>query len=201
MASTVSFDESGNIGSLDRYFVISAMIYKRTSDIYKAFVTLDELKRKRKTKKKQSVPEIKFSNSYSDERMAILKSLSHCSISIVYVAIDKEKSKIYRDVRNCNLYKAAVKEILSIVGQILPAYGVNLIFDENLCISSKELSEIVADTITDKKINSVKKVNSCFDKAIQLTDFISGSIREKYEHQNEEYVIQIMQKISIAHET
>ena len=51
------------------------------------------------------------------------------------------------------------------------------------------------------KINSIKKVNSRFDKAVQLTDFISGSIREKYEHHNEEYIDQIIQKISIAHET
>ena len=141
MASTVSFDESGNIGSLDRYFVFSAMIYKRTSDVNKAFKTLDELKRNRKRRDNHPATEVKFSNSYPDERMVVLKSLSQCPIFIVYVVIDKEKSKTYHDLRNCYLYKAALKELISDVGINLPTNEVNLIFDENLCVTAKELEK------------------------------------------------------------
>ena len=68
ITSTVSLDESGNVGSQDRYFVMSALIVKRTSDLNKPFKLLDEI-RKRKTKKKGSSFEVKFSHSYTDEKM------------------------------------------------------------------------------------------------------------------------------------
>lgn len=51
MTSTVSLDESGNVGSQGRYFVISALIVKRTSDLNKSFKILDMMRKKRGRKK------------------------------------------------------------------------------------------------------------------------------------------------------
>lgn len=45
MTATVSIDESGNLGSVDRYFVMSALIFKRTSDVIKAFRILDKMEK------------------------------------------------------------------------------------------------------------------------------------------------------------
>ena len=118
MTSTVSLDESGNVGSQGRYFVIAALIVKRTSDLNKSFKILDEMRKKRGSKK-NSDPEVKFSNSYPDERLRVLSSLSESSLSIVYVVIDKKKSKLYSNTHNCDLYKAAINEILPLVGKAL----------------------------------------------------------------------------------
>jgi len=200
MTSTVSLDESGNVGSQGRYFVIAALIVKRTSDLNKSFKILDEMRKKRGSKK-NSDPEVKFSNSYPDERLRVLSSLSESSLSIVYVVIDKKKSKLYSNTHNCDLYKAAINEILPLVGKALITNDVILNFDENLCISMKDLIEVVNDKIQDRNVKSVKKVKSFADKAVQLADFIAGSVREKYENDNDEYLIAIEEKISIAHET
>ncbi|MBE6521606.1 MAG: DUF3800 domain-containing protein [Thermoplasmata archaeon] len=200
MTSTVSLDESGNVGSQDRYFVMSALIVKRTSDLNKPFKLLDEI-RKRKTKKKGSSFEVKFSHSYTDEKMEILNALSSSSVSIVFIVIDKKKSKLYSDVRNCDLYRASIREILPLIDKTVLTKDVNLNFDENLCISMKKLTEMVKDNLSNHNVKSVRKVNSSSDKAVQLADFVSGSIREKYEHGNDEFLAIIKDKISIAHET
>ncbi len=52
-----------------------------------------------------------------------------------------------------------------------------------------------------RNVKSVKKVRSFADKAVQLADFISGSVREKYEKDDEQYITVIEEKISIAYET
>ena len=200
MTSTVSLDESGNVGSQGRYFVLSALIVKRTNDLNKSFKVLDEMRKKRRNTK-GSDPEVKFSNSYPDERIKVLQSLSESSASIVYVVIDKKKSKLYSNTHNCDLYKAAIKEILPLVGKALMTNDVALNFDENLCISMKDLIESVNSNLQNCNVKSVKKVRSFADKAVQLADFISGSVREKYEHDDDQYITVIEEKISIAHET
>lgn len=78
---------------------------------------------------------------------------------------------------------------------------VALNFDENLCISMKDLIEIVNNMLQGRNVKSVKKVRSFADKAVQLADFIAGSVREKYENGVNEYIAVIEEKISIAHET
>ncbi len=200
MTSTVSLDESGNVGSQGRYFVISALIVKRTSDLNKAFKILNEMRKKRGGKKDTN-PEVKFSNSYPDERLRVLGSLSESPVSIVYVVIDKKRSELYSNTHNCDLYKAAIKEVLPLVGKALKTNDVALNFDENLCISMKDLIKAVNDKLQDRNVKSVKKVRSFADKSVQLVDFVSGSIREKYEYDNDEYISVIKEKISIAHET
>ena len=200
MTSTVSLDESGNVGSQGRYFVLSALIVKRTNELNKSFKVLDEMRKKRRNTK-GSDPEVKFSNSYPDERIKVLQSLSESSASIVYVVIDKKKSKLYSNTHNCDLYKAAIKEILPLVGKALMTNDVALNFDENLCISMKDLIESVNSNLQNCNVKSVKKVRSFADKAVQLADFISGSVREKYEHDDDQYITVIEEKISIAHET
>ena len=200
MTSTVLFDESGNVGSQGRYFVLSALIVKRTSDLSKSFKILDEMRKKRGSTK-GSDPEVKFSNSYPDERIRVLQSLSESPVSIVYVVIDKKKSKLYSNTRNCDLYKAAVREILPLVGKASITNDVALNFDENLCISMKDLIDTVNKNLQNRNVVSVKKVRSFADKAVQLADFISGSVREKYENDDEQYMTIIEEKVSIAHET
>ncbi len=201
MTTTVSIDESGNLGSLDRYFIMSALIFKRTSDVAKAFKILDEMKKKRIRDSDNLQKEMKFSNSYPDERTTILKAISQCSVSIVFVSVDKLKSNKYRNFRNCNLYKSTVKEILELVARVLMSNEANLLLDENLCINNKELLEITSCFTNYSGKNAVKKVNSTFNKAVQLADFVSGSVREKYEHNNDCYYNLISEKVSIAHET
>jgi hypothetical protein len=200
MTSTVSLDESGNVGSQDRYFVLAALIAKRTNDLNKSFKILDEMRKKRSSAK-GSDHEVKFRNSYPDERIRVLQSLSESSVSIVYVAIDKKKSKLYSNTHNCDLYKAAIKEILPLIGKALTTNDVVLNFDENLCISMKDLIDTVNKNLQKRNVKSVKKVRSFADKAVQLADFISGSVREKYENGDEQYITVIEEKISIAHET
>ena len=200
MTSTVSLDESGNVGSQGRYFVLAALIVKRTNDLNKSFKILDEMRKKRGSTK-GSDPEVKFSNSYPDERIRVLRSLSDSSVSIVYVVIDKKKSRLYSNTHNCDLYKAAIMEILPLVGKALTTNDVVLNFDENLCISMNDLIEAVNNNLQNRNVKSVKKVRSFADKAVQLADFISGSVREKYENDNEQYIAVIKEKISIAHET
>ncbi len=200
MASTVSLDESGNLGSQDRFFVMSALIVRRTRDLSRAFKVLDEMKTSRRSKKDTAV-EVKFSNSYPHERMRILKSLSDSPISIVYVVIDKNESRVYKNVRNCDLYKAAVKEILPLIEKASMTKDVSINFDENRCIDMRSLLELVTEGVSNLNVKSVRKVNSSSDKAVQLADFISGSIREKYEHGNDGYMALVEGRISIAHET
>ncbi len=200
MASTVSLDESGNLGSQDRFFVMSALIVRRTRDLSRAFKVLDEMKTSRRSKKDTAV-EVKFSNSYPHERMKILKSLSDSPISIVYVVIDKNESRVYKNVRNCDLYKAAVKEILPLIEKASMTKDVSINFDENRCIDMRSLLELVTEGVSNLNVKSVRKVNSSSDKAVQLADFISGSIREKYEHGNDGYTALVEGRISIAHET
>ncbi|MBE6521193.1 MAG: DUF3800 domain-containing protein [Thermoplasmata archaeon] len=200
MTSTVSLDESGNLGSQDRFFVMSALIVRRTRDLSRAFKVLDEMKTSRRSKKDTAV-EVKFSNSYPHERMKILKSLSDSPISIVYVVIDKNESRVYKNVRNCDLYKAAVKEILPLIEKASMTKDVSINFDENRCIDMRSLLELVTEGVSNLNVKSVRKVNSSSDKAVQLADFISGSIREKYEHGNDGYTTLVEGRISIAHET
>ena len=176
------------------------MIVKRPKDLNKSFKILDEMRKKR-SRTKDSDVEVKFSNSYPDERIRVLQSLSGSSVSIVYVVIDKRKSKLYGNTHNCDLYKAAIKEILPLIGKTLMTNDVALNFDENLCISMKELIEAVNENLQNRNIKSVKKVRSFADKAVQLADFISGSVREKYENNDEQYITVIEEKIPIAHET
>ena len=159
MTSTVSLDESGNVGSQGRYFVLSALIVKRTNELNKSFKILDE-RRKKRGSIRGSDPEVKFSNSYPDERIRVLQSVSESSVSIVYVVIDKKKSKLYSNTHNCDLYKAAIREILPLVGKALTTNDVALNFDENLCISMKDLIDTVNNNLQNRNVKSVKKVRS-----------------------------------------
>lgn len=179
---------------------MSALIVKRTDDLNRSFKILDRM-RCRRGRRKGSEVEVKFSNSYPDERAEVLKSLSESPISVVYVVIDKKKSNLYRNMHNCDLYKAAVNELLLLVGKALETNDVVLNFDENLCISMKDLTEVVNERLQNRNIKSVKKVRSSSDKAVQLADFIAGSVRDRYENDNDEYISIIKEKISIAHET
>jgi hypothetical protein len=72
--------------------VLATLIVKSPKDLNKSFKILDEMKKKR-SRTKDSDVEVKFSNSYPDERIRVLQSLSGSSVSIVYVVIDKKKSK------------------------------------------------------------------------------------------------------------
>ena len=99
------------------------------------------------------------------------------------------------------LDKAAIKEILPMVGKALTANDVALNFDENLCISMKDLIDVVNSNLQNRNVKSVRKVRSFADKAVQFADFISGSVREKYENNDEQYITVIEEKISVAHET
>ena len=75
------------------------------------------------------------------------------------------------------------------------------VLDENNLIHPDELLSLTKELIPNGNVLNAKKVRSFANKGVQLADFISGAIRDKYEHDDGRYIEAISEKISLAHET
>ncbi|WII07794.1 DUF3800 domain-containing protein [Methanomassiliicoccales archaeon LGM-RCC1] len=120
-------------------------------------------------------------------------------MNIVYVCIDKD-SDGYMDVRGKRLYKEAVRLLMPLVNDALETRDVIFHFDQNLGVSIGDLSEIAKQGLEGRNIKAVKKVQSHDNKCVQLADFVAGSIRSKYESNEDSYYELIAKKVSFAHE-
>jgi hypothetical protein len=199
MASKVEIDESGNMGSQDRYFIMSAIVVRRFDNLRPAIKELEELKRRQSQKK--NILEIKYSHAHHDERLRVLESLNACDVDIVYVVIDKKGPGLYSNLRGKQLYLNAVKELLPLVQKVLRTKDVDLEFDETLAVRADELLSLSRELMPRCNVQSAKKVRSFANRGVQLADFVSGAIRDKYEHGEDAYFDEVYEKISLAHET
>ena len=199
MTTRVEIDESGNLGSEDRFFIMSAIVTRRFDNLSPAIKVLDEIKRKQSPK--GNIMEIKYSRLHPDERLLVLKALNECDMDVVYVVIDKERSEMYSDYRGRKLYIATVKELLPLINRVLKTKDVELDFDENNLIHPDELLSLTKELIPNGNVLNAKKVRSFANKGVQLADFVSGAVRDKYEHDDGKYIEAISEKISLAHET
>jgi len=127
--------------------------------------------------------------------------MNGCNIEIVYVVVDKEKSKSYSNLRGRKLYIAAVKEILPLIEDVLKTKDVDLESDENLLVQVDELEKMSRELMPESNVLSAKKVRSFANRGVQLADFVSGAVRDKYEHGDDFYFEVISERISLAHET
>jgi len=199
MTSKVEIDESGNLGSKDRYFVLSAIVTRRFDNLRPAIKVLDQIKKKQSSKK--DIMEVKYTRLHQDEKLRVLRALNGCNINIVYVVVDKEKSRLYSNLRGRKLYIAAVKEILPLIEDVLKTKDVDLEFDENLLVQVDELEKMSRELMPESNVLSAKKVRSFANRGVQLADFVSGAVRDKYEHGDDFYFEVISERISLAHET
>ena len=197
MTSIVAIDESGNLGSEDRYFIMSAVIARRVRDLKPAFKEIDEVRNRRKNPKTEC--EIKFYTSYADEKVRILKAMVLCPMSIAYVCIDKE-SEQYERIRGKALYRSAVNLIMPLVNNALQTRDVTLHYDQNLSVNLRELTEMTIAGLSKCNVKVVKKVQSQDNKCVQLADFVAGSIRTRYEYGDSSFADIISEKVSFAHE-
>lgn len=199
MTTRVEIDESGNLGSEDRFFVMSAIITRRFDNLRPAIKVLDGIKKKQSPK--GNLMEVKYARLHSDEKLLVLNALNECDIDLVYVVIDKERSELYSGYRGRKLYIATVKELLPLINSVLKTRDVDLDFDENNLIHPDELLSLTKELMPDGNVLNAKKVRSFANKGVQLADFVSGAVRDKYEHSDGRYIETISEKISLAHET
>jgi len=72
MTSKVEIDESGNLGSKDRYFVLSAIVTRCFDNLRPAIKVLDEIKKKQSSKK--DIMEVKYTHLHQDEKLRVLRA-------------------------------------------------------------------------------------------------------------------------------
>ena len=191
------FDESGNLGSKGRYFVIACIDTTNAKELHNII--------KRKIKKadelfpeikKNHSNEIKAKDAYPCVKYHIIESIVSKDLSISYIVIDLKhvKDKLLKD-KNI-LYNYAAKLLITrLITNNDNNQTVNIIFDNKTTkiASTNSLKEYIIAHILyeedlDVSIHFEYKDSDAGDAfIIQAADYVANAIYTKYEEDNSIY--------------
>lgn len=202
------FDESGNLGTVGRYFVISCI------DTVNAKSLHNVMKRKLKQAgdkfpklKNLHAHEIKAKDAYPCVKYHILESILSKDVTISYIVIDLKyiEERLLKD-KNI-LYNFAAKILISrLITKTDEGKTVNILFDNKTTkIASKNslreyiIAHIVYEEGLDVNINFEYKDSDAGDAfIIQAADYIANGLYASYEYGNEVYKNLINKKTDIV---
>ena len=202
------FDESGNLGTSGRYFIISCI------DTVNAKSLHNIMKRKLKQAgdkfpelKCMHAHEIKAKDAYPCVKYHILESILSKEISISYIVIDLYyiEERLLQD-KNI-LYNFASKILISkLITQADEGKTINILFDNKTTkIASKNslreyiIAHLVYEEGLNVNINFEYKDSDAGDAfIIQAADYIANALYINYEFQNNIYKSLIKPKINIV---
>ena len=125
MTWLAAVDESGNLGSDSRFFVMSAVIVRRVRTLSSAFKAIPTAR-----------DESKFYNSTDEEILEVLKELSLIDVAIVSVEVDKyDYASKYCGVSGNALYRIVLTDLLDRVFGQVGSHDVNLFVDRSTFVS------------------------------------------------------------------
>lgn len=191
MTALIIIDESGDLGpNGSQFYIMAAVITGRSRHLSKAAKEIPT-----------HAVEPKYYNSDEKTKSKILNEISSSKCIIIYVCVDKHnyKSELY-DVHGKKLYRSTLKKLFESIFPELKQKDVNIIVDESSSITIDDLREMAKEVAIDKgkNVKKCEKGVSHKNKCIQIADFTVGSIREKYENDNDNYYNMIEKKISVA---
>lgn len=199
------FDESGNLGVKDRYFVIACILTENPKELEnKMKKVLLHIKKKYKNTKWNGY-ELKANSCKPWIKEIIYKSIIEKNIKISYIVADKvwiEKS-LMQD-KNC-LYNYLLSVLLDNFKEVFRNNNVNLILDNKTVKvqSINSFEEYIKIHINyTKRLNSnitVKYMDSSSKEAyiVQAADYIANAVFAYYEHGYKPYYELIESKIDI----
>jgi len=132
--------------------------------------------------------------------LQLLKSITNSNSTINYVVTYKNHPIDNIFVYGNELYKRVLSDLIDSSLSVLQVKDVNIIIDGNRFISNEEL-RIICDSLALKHGKNLKK---CYkgvsqnEPCLKLADYVVGSIRMKFEHNDERFYKDISEKITIA---
>ena len=204
---TLIFDESGNMGTSGRYFVISCIETNNPKEIH-------NIVKKKLLKVKREFPNLKFQGRELKAAKAlplikelILESVCNKDIKISYIVIDLKhiEPRLLKD-KNL-LYNYACKLLISrIVPSKLDGSLLNIWFDNHTTKvhSRNSFSDYIKiELIYNNHI--VDDVQVCYIDSdagdayvVQAADYIANALYAKYEYGNNRYFNLIKSKLNIC---
>lgn len=167
MTWLVAIDESGNLGPVSRFFVMSAIITKRVRVLNPVFKSIPKFRK-----------ESKFSNSTDEEIEKVLHKLSMTDTYIISVVVDKhDYSSPFYGIDGKSLYCNVLSKLLNDVFNFIGHHDVSVYIDRSTFIGLNEL-RVMAMGLTQKhgcNLIRCEKVTSHQNKCIQIADFVAGS--------------------------
>lgn len=191
------FDESGNLGTSGRYFVISCIDTKNAKSLHNI------MKRKLKIAKDKfpelgnlHVHEIKAKDAYPCIKYHLLECIASKDISISYIVVDllhtEERLLIDKNI----MYNFASKILISkLITKKDECSTVNILFDNKTSkITSKDslkdyiIANLVYEQGLNVNINFEYKDSDAGDAfIIQAADYVANALYGKYEYNDVSY--------------
>ncbi|MCP1185105.1 DUF3800 domain-containing protein [Paenibacillus sp. 1781tsa1] len=193
----LNFDESGNLGTGGRYFIIAAICVKDNISPLKNVIKKAVLKTKETFPNYSDVNEIKASHSTQIIKDYFLNKIVSKDIEIKYIVADKlhVKKALLQDENL--LYNYMLQILISPIAQNKSTKDLFINLDQrSIKVNSlNSFSEYIKlELIYKKDLNiniDVKYYESQNSYAIQAADFVANAIYSKYE-KNEDYFYNII---------
>lgn len=202
------FDESGNLGTSGRYFVISCIDTKNAKSLHNIM--------KRKLKQAgiafsdlvgTHAHEIKAKDAYPCVKHHILESIISKDLSVSYIVVDLHytENRLLKD-KNI-LYNFASKILISkLITKADEGKTVNILFDNKTTkIASKNslreyiIAHLVYEEGLDVNINFEYKDSDAGDAfIIQAADYVANGLYANFEYCNDTYINLMRNKINIV---
>ncbi len=190
MSWVVAIDESGNLGSSTRYFVMAAIIFRRPRVLNSAFAKIP-------VKKYES----KFYNSTDDEISKILTAINSTDIKIVTSIVDKHnyKSRFY-GIHGNELYKKVLLEVLQTVSFQISGSDASIILDRCSFITLDELRSLGTEILHQNNCQLKKCEKRISEQApcIQIVDYVAGAIYHNVSYNDSKFLNLIKEKVVVA---
>lgn len=202
------FDESGNLGTAGRYFVISCIDTTNVKSLHNI------MKRKLKIVgekfpelKTMHANEIKAKDAYPCVKYHLLECIASKDVTVSYIVIDLNhiESRLLKD-KNI-LYNFASKILISrLITEKDTGTKINILFDNKTTkIASKNslreyiIAYIVYEENLDVEINFEYKDSDAKDAfIIQAADYVANALYSKYEYKKDIYANLFSHKINIT---
>ena len=197
------FDESGNLGVKDRYFVISCVITKNPKELENKMKKVLFHIKKNHPEAKWNGHELKANSNKPWIKEKIYRGIIEKDVKFAYIVADKFwiEERLMKD-KNC-LYNYLLSILLDNFKYIFRNNKVNLLLDnKTIKVQSINSFEDYIKIPMNYKLRlnseiSVKYIDSCSKKAyiVQIADYIANAVFSKYEYNYETYYELINDKI------
>lgn len=202
------FDESGNLGSSGRYFVIACIDTKNTKELH-------NIMKRKLGKAKELFPElavlhaheIKAKDAYPCVKYHLLECVASKNLSVSYIVLDLKHIKALLLEDKNVLYNFASKLLISrLVKKDDEGSTVNILFDNKTTkITSKNSLKdyiriyLLYEEGLDLKINFEYKDSDAGDAyVIQAADYVANAIYNYYEYDNKEFSSLLSDRLNVV---
>ncbi|MFQ5531512.1 MAG: DUF3800 domain-containing protein [Candidatus Nanoarchaeia archaeon] len=198
----IFLDESGELGfgsSSTKFFTITLLICGLREE-QKLRRVIKKIRRRKLKKKLKKSPEIKWNNSNDQIKKKVFQIISKIDFEIFTIILNKSRVYDYLKGKKHKLYNYLCNLIINecsidgksdlIVDRSKNKRSLRDDFDRYIRFNLKEKCPNLTILHEDSKSNG----------SLQVLDFISGAIFNKYEFQNMEYYDKIKEKITTEKE-